>query len=687
MQLWRTLDPAAIASTLVLLCAIAVVGASPPAQAAPGDVIWVFQGIEDINASVQVPDLDLDGVPDIATETYDSGAGTADHLYLLSGGSTGTPAVIWSARPPGGPSNSGGDGDDCLNAAPDLNNDGFPDLVLGTAWGGRSAYGVDARTGDALWTFDTYVQTPPVPATSGWVYTIHPIPDLDNDLVADVIFGCGSFNDGAYCVNGRTGSVIYRLYALDVIYSSTALGDVNSDGKWDAVFGGGDGDTRAYCVSGASVGTASTLWIANLGATAWHTHGFVDVNGDEQNDVLFAAWGSAQQARCLSGVNGAPIWQYTVGASEYGMRIVPLDDVNGDQMPDVVVASWDNATHVISGADGSQIWVMEAGTLNGGDVWAVDRVDDVTGDGISDVIAGSFDRKAYLYDGVTGAEIWSVDVGARVFSVRGVGDLSGNGIPDVLVGTQMLNGVGGRLFCLEGNDAAAVAMPEPIAAPRAEGIEVAWEADHFVPGTLFNLYRRELEPALADGPGREAEILALKASLAQANLRAAEVKRMAVELSSDDPFIKVNADPIRADGSWARFVDVTAISGVRYEYRVGWTAPGAPVERFLVPVAATRSGAAAAPGLRLSLPHPQPAQADVRFTVEVPAGIAADLMVVSVDGRVVRHLATGLPGDVRAAEMAWDGRDDRGQRVAPGIYLVSAQAGAFHASRKVILLP
>jgi outer membrane protein assembly factor BamB len=156
----------------------------------------------------------------------------------------------------------------------------------------------------------------------------------------------------------------------------------------------------------------------------------------------------------------------------------------------VAIASWDNATHVVSGATGAQPWRTPAGTLNGGDVWAVDRVDDVTGDGIPDVIAGSFDRNAYLYNGATGAIVWSVDVGARVFSVRGVSDLSGNGIPDVLVGTQMLNGVGGKLFALEGNDVTTgVGMPVPIARPVADAIDGVGDVA-FRAGTTFNVYRR-----------------------------------------------------------------------------------------------------------------------------------------------------------------------------------------------------
>jgi flagellar hook assembly protein FlgD len=34
----------------------------------------------------------------------------------------------------------------------------------------------------------------------------------------------------------------------------------------------------------------------------------------------------------------------------------------------------------------------------------------------------------------------------------------------------------------------------------------------------------------------------------------------------------------------------------------------------------------------------------------------------------------------------WDGTDERGNRVASGVYFVSAEAGADRASRKVVLL-
>jgi hypothetical protein len=672
---------------LVLVTAVLIASVAPRDAAAQVDVLWLFQGIANINAMAEVPDADMDGVPDIAVETYNSGAGTADHLYLLSGGSTNVPAVIWSIRPVGGPSSSGGWGDDCLNAAPDLSGDGFPDLVLGTAWGGRSAYGINGRTGDVLWTFDTYADSPPTPPRSGWVYTIRSVPDLDDDQVSDVVFGCGSDNDGTYAVSGATGDVIYRLETLDAVFASAVVGDVDGDGLAEVVFGAGENDDRLYCVRGSSNGAANNLWIATPGATIWHVTGFADVNGDTKNDVVAALWASAGQVRCFSGLDGSQIWAYTTGASDYGMRVVPIDDVNGDFVPDIAVASWDNAVHVVSGADGLGIWRSQVGTLNGGDVWAVDRVDDVTGDGISDVIGGSFDNFAYLFDGVTGDQVWSTSVGARVYSVRGVSDISGNGIPDVVVGTQMLSGQGGEVWALEGNTTSGVEiLAEVTAQPVRAGVEVSWPVARFVPGTTFNLHRRQVAGPGETGQGVDERMQILKVALTQSDLPARQIKEMAVAMREENPFQRLNDQPIEADGGEARYLDQSAVPGARYEYRVGWIEPGLEVERFLYPVAATAPGATRV-ALRLGLPTPQPAQGQVQLDLEVMAGRTVDVTVYGIDGRVVRRLVEASSDLEGVERLRWDGRDDAGGTLPAGIYLVTAASGSLKASQKVILVP
>ncbi len=58
-----------------------------------------------------------------------------------------------------------------------------------------------------------------------------------------------------------------------------------------------------------------------------------------------------------------------------------------------------------------------------------------------------------------------------------------------------------------------------------------------------------------------------------------------------------------------------------------------------------------------------------------PARAGADLRIVDVSGRQVRHVWAGQM-DGRPATITWNGRDDAGRQVAPGVYLVRLEAGS-----------
>jgi len=69
-----------------------------------------------------------------------------------------------------------------------------------------------------------------------------------------------------------------------------------------------------------------------------------------------------------------------------------------------------------------------------------------------------------------------------------------------------------------------------------------------------------------------------------------------------------------------------------------------------------------------------------------PTGGEASLAVYNVAGLRVRalHRSLVMPGIHR---MAWDGRDDRGETVQPGLYLVVLERSGRRDIRRVVVRP
>jgi hypothetical protein len=111
------------------------------------------------------------------------------------------------------------------------------------------------------------------------------------------------------------------------------------------------------------------------------------------------------------------------------------------------------------------------------------------------------------------------------------------------------------------------------------------------------------------------------------------------------------------------------------------------------------SDAAVAIGVPVGVPGPGPTPAETRvkvapnpcraaatIVVETAAAGEQQVVVCDVQGRAVRHLDHGAiaPGTRR---IAWDGRDDAGARLAPGVYRVLVRTFGKSTGAKVVLLP
>jgi hypothetical protein len=85
-------------------------------------------------------------------------------------------------------------------------------------------------------------------------------------------------------------------------------------------------------------------------------------------------------------------------------------------------------------------------------------------------------------------------------------------------------------------------------------------------------------------------------------------------------------------------------------------------------------------------PNPFCASTVVRFSL--PSRSPADLRVFDVRGRLVRTLVSSESGELEPGihTLAWDGRDDSGERVASGMYFTQLAAAGRSATIKTILL-
>ncbi|MBN2565782.1 MAG: PQQ-binding-like beta-propeller repeat protein [Candidatus Eisenbacteria bacterium] len=642
----------------------------PAAGAAdvPVQLLWDFtSGGHHIRCVSEIADQEgyVPASPEVLVEIDNTGD-PQGHFKLLRGSDGG---VMWGVSPVGGLSDGCGYGDMCVTSCPDLTGDNVADALLGTSWGGRTAYAIVANdSGRILWDFDTYADDPP----SGWVYSVDWVDDVTGDGLPDVIFGCGSDNNSAYCVNGATGALRWSFTAPDAVYQVARIRDVNGNGTDDVLVG--TGDTYAdytYCIEGGSVGAATYLWRFYVGDTTFCVAGTDDVDGDSVPDALIGTWDASGNVYCVSGADGSEIWRHGVGSYENVMRVLPIKDLNDDECAEVLVASWANWILCLDGRTGDQYWSVTTGSTNGGDVWAIWPLGDVDYDGYHDVIAGSFDLKAYCVSGHTGTLLWDYTVGNRVYTVRGIGDVNNDQVSDAIVGTQYYSGTGGKVFCLDADgDATGIApVSDLVCSMDGDAVSLAWRWDSGGDVVGFNVYRAVVEPR--ETPAALRERLSRDGSFTVAEALTARSAP-----GRGDEFVRLNDDFLTRPA----YRDGAIEDGVHYAYMVGAiSADGREELEGPVSILAVFEEQR----LWLAAPTPNPSRGFVELSFSIPGGVDASLSVYSPDGRLVRRVADGLSG---RGSIAWNGLTDDGRRVAEGVYMVRLIAGRASANRKVVLV-
>jgi hypothetical protein len=96
-------------------------------------------------------------------------------------------------------------------------------------------------------------------------------------------------------------------------------------------------------------------------------------------------------------------------------------------------------------------------------------------------------------------------------------------------------------------------------------------------------------------------------------------------------------------------------------------------------------GPPAAPELTFSVPRPNPARDLSRFECALPEAAQVRVEVFDLAGRRVRLLVDESCAAGRQ-ELVFDLRDDRGLRLAAGVYLVRAQLGSVALRRRLVVV-
>jgi len=195
------------------------------------------------------------------------------------------------------------------------------------------------------------------------------------------------------------------------------------------------------------------------------------------------------------------------------------------------------------------------------------------------------------------------------------------------------------------------------------------------PVNRYHVYRRNDGPAYQRVSGGSAETLCQTvAAMPPGNW---ECVATAPAHQSDQYICRV---PTVADSAETITYSVYCVQAVTASDTMGyWSAPDSGYSVDNITPSAPEGFA-----LYQNTPNPFNPQTTIRY--DVPAGAGrVTLRIYDVSGRLVRELVDE-PREADRYAVSWDGRDDRGQAVASGVYLYRLTSGTFVETRKLVLI-
>ncbi|MBU2651545.1 MAG: choice-of-anchor D domain-containing protein [Bacteroidetes bacterium] len=421
-------------------------GEGNDAQWPIGEALWYYYIDESFDNSPKaihpVKDITGDGVDEVVVCSEDN------NIRCFNGNSSGMADVMWTTNVYSG--NVAYQND--ITVIPDINGDGYEDVIVGTTGGDRSVIALSGKKGSVLWKFLTSSWG----GEGGWVFQVDASYDYNGDAFPDVLAavsdGDGSGPARVFAIDGKTGDDIWDCYTGGPNFSVIGVKDFNGDNIPDAVAGASDaGELQGY-VYGINGADGNIEWTFEAGGSSvWALGQLSDINGKGVQDIIAGDFGGNYYF--LDAEDGAELYSGSLGFSNIITRFARLDDVNGDALPDFTPGySGTNAT-VINGQDASNIWFQSLSDKS----WNVARISDVSGDGINDVIVGTLFTNNYCYflNGTDGEVLESINYSEPVDAINSIPDITGDHSMEMVAGGRY-----GKIFCYSGGLNSAVGINE-----------------------------------------------------------------------------------------------------------------------------------------------------------------------------------------------------------------------------------
>ena len=382
-------------------------------------------------AMAAIADVSGDGVADVIVCSED------DFIRCYNGNADGSGDVLWAHEIPGGSVYS----QHGLQVRPDIDDDGFDDVVVGSAWGGRLIRTLSGKTGQSIWTHDTDEY-----GNGGWVYQVDCNYDYNGDGIIDVLACTGddSTDTGpkrVYCLDGLSGLSVWERPLGGPVFAVIGVEDFTGDGQPDVVAGASnEGETQGRAVGLDGV-DGSIVWSYLVGGSSvWALAQLSDITADGVSDVIIGDF-STGQIHGLDATTGTQ--QYFATGLGLLTGFVRLDDVNGDGSVDVAPVHFGTFARVISGRNGTPVWTTPLVDKPA----SVARIADVSGDGINDLVVGTLFSSNFTYflDGTDGSVLHFANYGTPVDAIAAIPDVVGDGSWEMVVG-----GRNGLVTCISG---------------------------------------------------------------------------------------------------------------------------------------------------------------------------------------------------------------------------------------------